>query len=39
MEVFYYVSLVHLAFVKIHRFIDGNGRIGWLLEKWFLASK
>lgn len=37
-EVFYYASLIHLVFVKIHPFNDGNGRTARLLEKWFIAS-
>lgn len=38
-EVFFYASLLHLVFVKIHPFEDGNGRAARLLEKWFLAQK
>ena len=38
-EVFYYASLLHLVFVKIHPFDDGNGRTARLIEKWFLAEK
>lgn len=37
--VFYYASLIHLRFVHIHPFADGNGRAARLLEKWFLAQK
>jgi Fic family protein len=35
----FFSSLIHLAFVKVHPFNDGNGRTARLLEKWFLAQK
>jgi len=38
-EVFFFASLIHLVFVKIHPFEDGNGRTARLIEKWFLAQK
>ncbi len=38
-EVFYQASLIHLKFVHIHPFMDGNGRIARLIEKWFVAEK
>jgi Fic family protein len=38
-EVFFFASMLHLVFVKIHPFEDGNGRTSRLLEKWFLAQK
>ena len=38
-EVFYFASLVHLRFVHIHPFSDGNGRAARILEKWFIVQK
>ena len=38
-ETFYFASYIHLVFVKIHPFQDGNGRNARLLEKWFLIEK
>lgn len=37
-EVFYYAAYIHLVFVNIHPFVDGNGRATRLIEKWFLAK-
>ncbi|WP_126246113.1 Fic family protein [Chitinophaga rhizosphaerae] len=38
-EVFFFASMIHLVFVKIHPWADGNGRSARLLEKWFLTVK
>jgi Fic family protein len=38
-EVFFYAAMIHLVFVKIHPWSDGNGRSARLAEKWFLAQK
>jgi Fic family protein len=38
-EVLFFAAMIHLVFVKIHPFEDGNGRTARLLEKWFLAQK
>lgn len=39
MEVFFFAAMIHLVFVKIHPWNDGNGRSARLIEKWFLAQK
>ena len=38
-EVLYYASFLHLRFVHIHPFSDGNWRVARILEKWFLTQK
>jgi len=38
-EIFYYAALIHLVFLKIHPFQDGNGRTSRLIEKWFLVDQ
>ena len=38
-EVFFYSAFLHLVFVKIHPWNDGNGRSARLIEKWFVAQK
>lgn len=38
-ETCFFASMIHLVFLKIHPFDDGNGRTARLLEKWFLAEK
>ena len=38
-EVFYFAAFIHLMIVKMHPFIDGNGRAARLTEKWFLLEK
>lgn len=38
-ETLFFAAMLHLVFVKIHPFDDGNGRTARLIEKWFLAQK
>lgn len=38
-QAFYHAAFIHMVFVNIHPFGDGNGRSARLLEKWFLAEK
>ncbi len=38
-EVFFFAAMIHMVFVKIHSWNDGNGRSARLAEKWFVAQK
>lgn len=37
-KIYFYASMLHLLFVKVHPMYDGNGRTARLLEKWFIAT-
>jgi Fic family protein len=37
-QALFYSALIHLIFVHIHPFVDGNGRIARLLQKWYLLE-
>lgn len=38
-ESLFFAAMIHLYWVKIHPLTDGNGRMGRLIEKWFLFEK
>ncbi len=38
-EAFFWSLWIHLMLVLIHPFVDGNGRMARITEKWFLAEK
>lgn len=37
-ETFFFASYAHLRFVHIHPFMDGNGRMARILEKWIITE-
>lgn len=38
-QVFFYAAILHLVFVKIYLWNDGNGRSAILVEKWVFTQK
>jgi Fic family protein len=38
-EALFWSSWIHLEIALVHPFLDGNGRVARLIEKWFLAQK
>ena len=38
-ETLFFAALIHLVFIKIQPFDDGNGLTARLIEKWFMAQK
>lgn len=38
-QIFYHAFFIHLVFVHLHPFSDGNGRAARLPEKWLLSEK
>jgi Fic family protein len=37
-EALFYAGLLHIKIAQIHPFVDGNGRMARLVEKWFLSN-
>jgi Fic family protein len=39
LEAFFYAAYIHMRIAHIHPFVDGNGRMSRLVEKWFMSEK